>query len=156
MANGPVLIALLALAGVAAATLLGLALAGFARRRSASYLLVALALGTLLVRVVVASAAMGGLLTDTDHHLAEHVLDVLMAALVIAAVYTARSARRRARSDEGPEAAPDGGEAGGRPSSERCSDGGRDSAADGSRDGAADGRRGAADPDGATEVRDHE
>lgn len=109
MANGPVLIALLALAGIAAATLLGLALAGFARRRSASYLLVALALGTLLVRVVVASAAMGGLLTDPDHHLAEHVLDVLMAALVIAAVYTARSVRRRARSDEAPEAAPDGG-----------------------------------------------
>jgi Kef-type K+ transport system membrane component KefB len=95
MANGPVLIALLALAGLAAATLLGLALAGFARRRSRSYLLLALA--TLLARVAVATAAMGGLLADPDHHLAEHVLDVLMAALVIGAVYTARSARRRAR-----------------------------------------------------------
>ncbi|WP_276259479.1 DUF7471 family protein [Haloglomus litoreum] len=109
MANGPVLIVLLALAGVAAATLLGLALAGFARRRSASYLLVALALATLLARVGVATAAMAGLLADPDHHLAEHILDVLMAALVIAAVYTARSVRRRARSDETPEAAPDGG-----------------------------------------------
>jgi len=99
MANGPLLIALLALAGVAAATLLGLALAGFARRRSRPYLLVALALATLLVRVAVASAAMAGLLTDPDHHLAEHVLDVLMAALVIAAVYTARSVRRRANAD---------------------------------------------------------
>jgi Kef-type K+ transport system membrane component KefB len=99
MANGPLLIALLALAGVAAATLLGLALAGFARRRSRPYLLVALALATLLVRVGVASAAMAGLLTDPDHHLAEHVLDVLMAALVIAAVYTARSVRRRASAD---------------------------------------------------------
>lgn len=97
MANGPVLIALLALAGLAAATLLGLALAGFARRRSRPYLLVALALATLLARVAVATAAMGGLLADPDHHLAEHVLDVLMAALVIGAVYTARSARRRAR-----------------------------------------------------------
>jgi Kef-type K+ transport system membrane component KefB len=108
MANGPVLIALLALAGLAAATLLGLALAGFARRRSASYLLVALALATLLARVGVATAAMAGLLADTDHHLAEHVLDVLMAALVIAAVYTARSVRQRATPEPG-DVAPDGG-----------------------------------------------
>jgi Kef-type K+ transport system membrane component KefB len=91
------LVGLLAVAGLAAATLLGLALAGFARRRSRPYLLVALALATLLARVGVASAAMAGLLVDADHHLAEHVLDVLMAALVIGAVYTARSARRRAR-----------------------------------------------------------
>jgi hypothetical protein len=90
------LVGLLAVAGLAAATLLGLALAGFARRRSRPYLLVALALATLLARVGVASAAMAGLLVDADHHLAEHVLDVLMAALVIGAVYTARSARRRA------------------------------------------------------------
>jgi hypothetical protein len=96
MTNGPLLIALLALAG-------------FARRRSRPYLLVALALATLLVRVGVASAAMAGLLTDPDHHLAEHVLDVLMAALVIAAVYTARSVRRRAGRDDTPDPAPDGG-----------------------------------------------
>lgn len=94
MANGPLLIVLLALAGLAAAVLLGLGIAGFARRRSRPYLLVVLALATLLARVGVASAAMAGLLVDADHHLAEHLLDVLMAALVIAAVYTARSARR--------------------------------------------------------------
>ena len=96
MSNSALLVGLLALAGVAAAVLLGLALAGFARRRSRPYLLVALALATLLARVGVATAAMAGLLVDADHHLAEHVLDVLMAALVIAAVYTARSARRSA------------------------------------------------------------
>ena len=111
MTNGPLLVGLLALAGVAAATVLGLALAGFARRRSRPYLLVALALATLLARVGVAAAAMGGLLSEADHHLAEHVLDVLMAALVIAAVYTARSARGTDAAERTHEPAPDGGRA---------------------------------------------
>ena len=109
MTNGPLLVALLALAGLAAATLLGLALAGFARRRSRPYLLVALALATLLARVGVATAAMSGLLPGADHHLAEHVLDVVMAALVIAAVYTARAARGADATERTREPAPDGG-----------------------------------------------
>ncbi|WP_231737065.1 hypothetical protein [Halobacterium sp. CBA1126] len=51
----------------------------------------ALALGTLLARSVVAGASMGGLLAADVHHVLEHGLDVVMAGLVIAAVWYARS-----------------------------------------------------------------
>jgi len=67
------------------------ALAAFLRRRSRPYLLVALALGTLLARSVVAGASIGGLLAGDVHHVLEHGLDVAMAGLVIAAVWYARS-----------------------------------------------------------------
>ena len=85
------LVLALAAAGVASAVLTGAALAAFLRRRSRPYLLVALALGTLLARSVVAGASLGGLLAGDVHHLLEHGLDVAMAGLVIAAVWYARS-----------------------------------------------------------------
>jgi 3-hydroxyisobutyrate dehydrogenase-like beta-hydroxyacid dehydrogenase len=56
--------------------------------------LVALALGTLLVRVAAGAVYVQGALAANTHHLLEHGLDIVMAALVIAAVYTARAARR--------------------------------------------------------------
>nr|WP_158059473.1 hypothetical protein [Halorussus halophilus] len=85
--------ALLALAGVGSALVLALALAAFLRRRTRSYLLVALALATLLARTAVATLSLTGSVADGSHHVFEHGLDVVMAALVIAAVYDARSAR---------------------------------------------------------------
>lgn len=88
----------LAVAGVASAILLGLALATFARRRSRSYLLVALALGALVARTVVGGGGAVAILSPEVHHLIEHGLDVAMAALVVGAVLYAREAR------------PDGGE----------------------------------------------
>lgn len=89
----PLLLAVLAVAGVGASVVLGLALAAFVRRRSRSYLLVALALGTLLARTAVASLSLNGTLDAGTHHVAEHGLDVAMVALVVAAVYTARRVR---------------------------------------------------------------
>jgi hypothetical protein len=85
------LVVALAAAGVASALLTGAALIAFLRRRSRPYLLVALALATLLARSVVAGASVGGLLAGDVHHVLEHGLDVLMAGLVIAAVWYARS-----------------------------------------------------------------
>jgi hypothetical protein len=85
----------LALGALGSAGVLGLALAALSQRRSWSYLLVTLALLTLLARVVVAGVSMVGGLSVPTHHTLEHVLDVLMAGLVIAAVYTARTARAR-------------------------------------------------------------
>lgn len=87
---------LLALAGLAGAGVIGLALAALVRRQSWPYLLVTLALGTLLARTAVAVATMWGRMGGTTHHLLEHTLDVVMAGLVIAAVLTARRARRPA------------------------------------------------------------
>lgn len=88
------LILLLALAGLGSAGVIGLALAAFVQRRSWPYLLVTLALATLLARTGVAVASMWLMLPIRTHHLLEHALDVLMAGLVIAAVVTARHARR--------------------------------------------------------------
>ena len=98
------MLALLAVAGLVSALLLGLGLAAFARRRSRAYLLVVLALAALLARTLVAVGAEAGMLSLTDHHLAEHGLDVAMAALVVGAVVYARTAVPRRRPDSTEEA----------------------------------------------------
>ncbi|MCU4800782.1 hypothetical protein OB920_10405 [Halobacteria archaeon HArc-gm2] len=90
----PLLLLVLAVAGLGASAVLGLALAVFVRRRSQSYLLVTLAVATLLARTVVASLSLNGTLSPGTHHLAEHGLDVAMVALVVAAVYSARRVER--------------------------------------------------------------
>jgi hypothetical protein len=106
MASDLALALVLSVAGLASAGLVGLALVALLRRRSWSYLLVALALLTLLARTAVAVGSMTGTVGTTTHHTLEHLLDVAMAGLVIAAVVTARSARRsvasRERADVGP------------------------------------------------------
>lgn len=89
----PAIVVVLALAGLGSAVVIGLALAALVRRQSWPYLLVTLALATLLVRTVVAATALVGGMEPVDHHTLEHGLDVAMAALVIAAVYVARQPR---------------------------------------------------------------
>lgn len=85
------LVLALSVAGVGAAVLTGAALVVFQRRRRRPYLLVALALATILVRTAVAALSLDGSIAPGSHHLIEHGLDVVMAGLVIAAVYDARS-----------------------------------------------------------------
>ena len=86
-----VTVVVLAVSGVASLLLTGLAVAALSRRRSASYLLVALALTTLVARTAVAWAELAEWLPTDTHHLVEHVLDVAMIALLVAAVYYART-----------------------------------------------------------------
>jgi hypothetical protein len=83
----------LALAALLAALVFGVALAAVAQRRSWSYLLIALALGTLLARTLVGVLTMEAVIDPDLHHVVEHGLDVVMAALVIAAVLLARDVR---------------------------------------------------------------
>ena len=83
---------LLAVGALGAAAILGVAVAALHRRPSWPYLLVALALGTLLVRFVAGVTYMQGSVSPEAHHLLEHGLDVAMAALVIGAVLVAREA----------------------------------------------------------------
>ena len=92
MAYNIILAALLGVGAFGGAAILGLALAALVRRRSWPYLLVALALGTLLVRVAAGAVYVQGTLGSDTHHLLEHGLDIVMAALVIAAVVFARDA----------------------------------------------------------------
>lgn len=91
--HGPDLATLVVLTVAAAATALvaGLAVAAFVQRRSRPYLLIALALSTLVARTALGIGAYTPMLDSADHHLLEHGLDVVMAALVIAAVYLVRS-----------------------------------------------------------------
>ena len=102
------LVVLLGVAGLGSALVLALALAALIRRRSRSYLLVALALSTLLARTAVAALSAAGTVGAESHHVLEHGLDAAMAGLVIAAVYDARAARRSA--DATPSSDDSGGE----------------------------------------------
>jgi uncharacterized membrane protein YgcG len=111
--DSPALALVLVLAGLGASGVLGLALAAFVRRRSRSYLLVVLAVATLLGRSLVAGASLQGLVPPGDHHVLEHGLDVAMVALVVAAVYTARTAPPAAGGGEGGEGGGGGGGSGG-------------------------------------------
>lgn len=86
-----ILSGVLVLAGIGSLLLVGLALAALARRQSRSYLLVTLALATLLARTVVGGLAVKEAVPVGVHHMTEHSLDIVMAALLIAAVYCART-----------------------------------------------------------------
>lgn len=92
------LLAVVTLAAVGAAVLLGLAVGAFVRRRSRPYLLIVAAIAALLARSAVSGVTVAGLLSATDHHFLEHGLDVVLVALVIAAVYHARTASPEVRS----------------------------------------------------------
>ena len=83
----PAMFVLLSLAAALTAVVAGVAIAAYVRRRSRRYLLVALALSTLLARSAVGVGAYLGAVGPGLHHTLEHGLDVSMAALVIAAVY---------------------------------------------------------------------
>ena len=87
-----VLLCLLVLAGLAAAVLVSLGWTAFSRRQSRSYLLVVLALGTLVCKAFAGGFTVVGILPGDLHHFVEHSLDLIMAMLLIAAVYYARTA----------------------------------------------------------------
>ena len=86
------LLAVLTLGGVGALLVAALGVGAWLQRGSREYLLVALALSTLLARSGVAALTVGGAVSAESHHLLEHGLDVAMAGLVIVAVYCARRA----------------------------------------------------------------
>ncbi|EMA42345.1 hypothetical protein C448_10951 [Halococcus morrhuae DSM 1307] len=84
----------LAVTAVVSLVVLGLGIVALAQRRSRSYLLITMALGTLVGRTLVGGLAMDGMLSMELHHLIEHTLDGVMAVLLLAAVYYARTMAR--------------------------------------------------------------
>jgi hypothetical protein len=89
------LTAALLVAGLGGSAIVALSLVALLRRRSGTYLLVTLAVATILARTAVAAVSLQGTLDAGTHHLAEHALDAVMVGLVIAAVYTARKSPER-------------------------------------------------------------
>lgn len=85
------LFAILVLGGLASALLVSLGVYAFVRRQSRSYLLVILALGTLVLKALLGGLALWNVIPISQHHLIEHTLDVLMAAFLLTAVYEART-----------------------------------------------------------------
>lgn len=79
------------LTGIASAIIVGLAIIAFAQRRSRSYLLITMALVTLLARTGIGGLAIIDVVPMEMHHIIEHSLDGAMAVLLIAAVYYART-----------------------------------------------------------------
>lgn len=84
---------LVVLSGVASGLLAAVGLMAFSRRRSAPYLLVALALVFLAGKAVVAMLSLAGVIGFEFHNLIEHGLDFLIATLLIIAIVEARNPR---------------------------------------------------------------
>lgn len=85
------LLVILAITAVGSAVLGSLAGMALFRRRSLSYFLVTIAIGTLLLRSFLGMVTIPGLISTHTHHVLEHILDTLVIGLLFAAVYVARS-----------------------------------------------------------------
>lgn len=85
------LLPILVLAVVTSAGLVSLGVVAYFYRQSRSYLLVVLALATLVIKAVLGSLVLVQMFSMEIHHLFEHLLDVLMAIFLIAAIYYART-----------------------------------------------------------------
>jgi hypothetical protein len=68
-----------------------LSFVAFVKRRTMSYLLIAVAFSTFLGKTSLGLTYLMGRMNPEMHHSFEHSLDVVMMALVLAAVYYARS-----------------------------------------------------------------
>ena len=93
-AADPALTVVLGLAAIGSAAVLLVALKAFERRRTLSYLLVALAIATLLGRTLLGGLTVGGAVSPGAHHVAEHGFDIVLVVLLVGAVYAARTSGR--------------------------------------------------------------
>lgn len=91
MATPQTLLVILGLAGLGSAALVVLSVSALLHRRSWSYFLVTLAIGSVLLRTLLGAATMGGYMPLSLHHVLEHLLDGLIVGLLFTAVYVARS-----------------------------------------------------------------
>ena len=79
---------LLALSTIGSVLVFCLAAAAFHRRKSVPYLLITAALGALVMRPIVGTGTVLGLVPMRTHHTVEHLLDVIIAGLLLAAIVT--------------------------------------------------------------------
>lgn len=91
------------LSGLASILLVSAGAIAFARRRSRSFLLVALALGMLASKALVGAATIVLGFPGELHHTVEHGLDFVTATCLLLAVYFARRTSPQSQSGEGSE-----------------------------------------------------
>lgn len=87
------LYASLVVAGVGSAVLVTLAGIALFQRRSLSYFLITMAIGTLALRSFLGGVMLAGYMSPHMHHVVEHLLDALVIGLLFAAVYAVRTIR---------------------------------------------------------------
>jgi hypothetical protein len=89
------LVAALGVGAVVSTIVALLSVIAFVRRRTVSYLLIAVACLTVVGKIVSGVAFLSGTMRPGMHHSLEHSLDVVMMALVLVAVYVARAGEQR-------------------------------------------------------------
>ncbi len=85
--GSPLLLAVIAIAGLGTGVLFAVSLVAYRRRRSRQFLLISIAVGALLMRSIVGAGTVLGVVPMVTHHFLEHSLDFVIAALILYAVY---------------------------------------------------------------------
>ncbi len=85
--GSPVLLAVIAIAGVGTGVLFAVSLVAYNRRRNRQFLFISVAVGALLARAIVGAGTILGYVPMAIHHFVEHSLDFVIAAVVLYAVY---------------------------------------------------------------------
>ena len=85
--GSPVLLAVIACAGIGTGVLFLVSLVAYRRRQTGQYRLISAAVGVLVLRSLVGAGTVLGIVPMPVHHFVEHSLDFLIAATVLYAVY---------------------------------------------------------------------
>lgn len=85
--GSPVLLAVIACAGIGTGALFLVSLVAYRRRQTSQYRLISVAVGILVLRSLVGAGTVLGVVPMPVHHFVEHSLDFLIAAMVLYAVY---------------------------------------------------------------------
>ncbi|WP_186310991.1 DUF7471 family protein [Halorubrum depositum] len=85
--GSPVLLAVIACAGIGTGILFLVSLVAYRRRQTGQYRLISAAVGVLVLRSLVGAGTVLGIVPMPVHHFVEHSLDFLIAAMVLYAVY---------------------------------------------------------------------
>jgi len=85
--GSPLLLAVIAIAGLGTGVLFTVSLIAYNRRRSRQYLLISIAVGALLLRSIIGAGTVLGVVPMITHHFLEHSLDFFIAAIILYAMY---------------------------------------------------------------------
>ena len=85
--GSPLLLAVIAIAGIGTGVLFAVSLVSYSRRRNRQFLLISVAVGALLARSIIGAGTVLGYVPMAVHHFVEHSLDFVIAAVVLYAVY---------------------------------------------------------------------